>query len=153
MNLCHPHRSRIWQICDGTICTISTISTISTICTICRCAGGQGPSTSLHQAPICTLTCAQKRLNACLKPILRPVQPISLLPYLAPTPSVAPMPPASSPLPPASWSASPTHPTFRSGPPYHTCTLSIFLKVFILWTPKMFRTINGIKGCECNSVK
>ena len=49
------------------------------------------------QVPAPGLTCAQLRLDACLKLILRAVEPINLLPYLAPPPSVAPSPPASSP--------------------------------------------------------
>ena len=40
-------------------------------------------------------------------------------------------------------------PYFQVRSPLPHVYLSIFLKVFILWTPKMFRTINGIKGCEC----
>ena len=49
------------------------------------------------QVPAPGSTCAQLRLDACLKLILRAVEPINLLPYLAPPPSVAPSPPASSP--------------------------------------------------------
>ena len=75
------------------------------------------------QVPAPGSTCAQLRLDACLKLILRAVEPINLLPYLAPPPSVAPSPPASSPPAcciPVSFPKLGTPPP----PPCHKCTLS-----------------------------